>query len=480
MIRKILIANRGEIAVRVVRACRDLHIQSVAIYTMPDKECLHVKVADEAHMIGTDPIKGYLDAKNIVKIALDCGADAIHPGYGFLSENYEFAKLVEDSGLIFIGPKSDVIRKMGDKNIARYLMKRNGVPIVPGTEKLNDETIEKIKEHAARIGYPVILKASGGGGGRGIRKVYHEDELENAYNSCKREAKAYFNNDEVFMEKLVVNPRHIEFQILGDNYGNIIHLCERDCSIQRRHQKIIEIAPCPSISEALRKVMGVTAVAAAKAVGYSNVGTIEFLLDDDNHFYFMEMNTRIQVEHGVTEEITGVDLVVRQIRMAAGEILELKQSDIRPQGYAIQARITAENVRQNFIPAPGKITGYYPALGPSVRVDSHAYKDYEIPPFYDSLIAKLMVKATDYDLLVNKLERALKEFTIEGVQTIIPFLLAISKSREFRRGFFDTSYVEKNMDNILANTHDKFVENEADVKSAISEAIIKHKKIYNY
>ncbi|CAD7287847.1 2-oxoglutarate carboxylase small subunit [Campylobacter majalis] len=479
MIRKILIANRGEIAVRVVRACRDLHIQSVAIYTLPDKECLHVKVADEAHMLGTDPIKGYLDAKNIVKIALDCGADAIHPGYGFLSENYEFAKLVEDSGLIFIGPKSDVIRKMGDKNIARYLMKRNGVPIVPGTEKLNDETIEKIKEHAARIGYPVILKASGGGGGRGIRKVYHEDELEDAYNSCKREAKAYFNNDEVFMEKLVVNPRHIEFQILGDNYGNIIHLCERDCSIQRRHQKIIEIAPCPSISEALRKVMGVTAVAAAKAVGYSNVGTIEFLLDDDNHFYFMEMNTRIQVEHGVTEEITGVDLVVRQIRMAAGEILELKQSDIRPQGYAIEARITAENVRQNFIPAPGKITGYYPALGPSVRVDSHAYKDYEIPPFYDSLIAKLMVKATDYDLLVNKLERALKEFTIEGVQTIIPFLLAISKSREFRRGFFDTSYVEKNMDSILANTHDKFIENEADVKSAISEAITKHKKIYN-
>ncbi|WP_069637697.1 acetyl-CoA carboxylase subunit A [Campylobacter pinnipediorum] len=478
MIHKILIANRGEIAVRIVRACRDLHIKSVAIYTKPDAECLHVKIADEAHMIGYEPIKGYLNAKSIVEIAKSCGADAIHPGYGFLSENYEFAKLVEDSGLIFIGPKSDVIRKMGDKNIARYLMKRNGIPIVPGTEKLNDEPMEKIKEYALKIGYPVILKASGGGGGRGIRKVFKEDELEDAYNSCKREAKAYFNNDEVFMEKLVVNPRHIEFQILGDNYGNIIHLCERDCSIQRRHQKIIEIAPCPSISENLRKIMGVTAVAAAKAVGYSNVGTIEFLLDDDNQFYFMEMNTRIQVEHGVTEEITGVDLVVRQIRTAAGEILELEQSDIKPQGYAIEARITAENVWQNFIPTPGKILGYYPALGPSVRVDSHAYKDYTIPPYYDSLVAKLIVKATDYDLMINKLERALEEFTIEGVQTIIPFLLAISKSREFRRGFFDTSYVEKNLNSILENTHDSTHGGEEELKTAINQAINKHRKVY--
>ena len=277
------------------------------------------------------------------------------------------------------------------------------------------------------------------------------------------------------MEKLVVNPRHIEFQILGDNYGNIIHLCERDCSIQRRHQKIIEIAPCPSISENLRKVMGVTAVAAAKAVGYSNVGTIEFLLDDYNNFYFMEMNTRIQVEHGVTEEITGVDLVVRQIRIASGEILELEQSDIRPQGYAIEARITAENVWQNFTPSPGTITGYYPALGPSVRVDSHAYKDYSIPPFYDSLIAKLIVKSTDYDLAVNKLERALEEFTIEGVRTIIPFLLAISQSREFRRGFFDTSYVEKNLSAILENTHDDMNPQE-NLRAVIEEAIKRYRK----
>ncbi len=477
MIHKILIANRGEIAVRIVRACRDLHIQSVGIYTAPDSECLHVRIADEAYQVGEDPIKGYLDAKAIVKLAKECGADAIHPGYGFLSENYEFAKAVEDAGLIFIGPKAEVIRKMGDKNIARYLMKRNGIPIVPGTEKLNDESMDAIKEHARRIGYPVILKASGGGGGRGIREVWQEEDMQDAFESCTREAKTYFNNDEVFMEKLVVNPRHIEFQILGDNYGNIIHLCERDCSIQRRHQKIIEIAPCPSISENLRKIMGVTAVAAAKAVGYSNVGTIEFLLDDYNNFYFMEMNTRIQVEHGITEEITGHDLVVRQIRIAAGEILEIEQSDIKPRGYAIEARITAENVWENFIPAPGTIEGYYPALGPSVRVDSHVYKDYTIPPFYDSLIAKLIVKATDYDLAVNKLERALEEFTIEGVRTIIPFLLTISKSKEFRRGFFDTSYVEKNLKTILENTYDDMnKEPNDDLEEVIIEAIKRYKK----
>jgi len=449
MIHKILIANRGEIAVRVVRACRDLHIQSVAIYTKPDAQSLHVQIADEAYMVSNDPIAGYLDIEKIIKVAKECGADAIHPGYGFLSENYDFAKAIEDAGLIFIGPKSEIIRKMGNKNIARYLMGKNGIPIVPGTEKLNDEPMSKIKEYARRIGYPVILKASGGGGGRGIREVWKEEDLESAFESCKREALTFFKNDEVFMEKLIVNPRHIEFQILGDNYGNIIHLCERDCSIQRRHQKIIEIAPCPSIGEQLRKTMGVVAVAAAKAVNYSNAGTIEFLLDDYNNFYFMEMNTRIQVEHGVTEEITGTDLIVRQIRIAAGDILEIRQSEIHPQGFAIEARITAEDFEKGFIPNPGTITEYKPALGPSVRVDSHLYKDYKVPPYFDSLLAKLIVKATDYDLAVNKLERALQEFRIEGVKTIIPFLKAISDTRNFRRGFFDTSYVEKHFDELL-------------------------------
>lgn len=475
MIYKILIANRGEIAVRIVRACKDLHIKNVAIYTEPDKDSLHVKVADEAYEIGKDPIKGYLDATRIVEVAKACGADAIHPGYGFLSENYEFAKMVEDAGLTFIGPKSEVILKMGNKNIARNLMHKNGIPVVPGTEALNKESIETIKLEAEKIGYPVILKASGGGGGRGIREVWDPADLESSYESCKREAKAFFNNDEVFMEKLIVKPRHIEFQILGDNYGNLIHLCERDCSIQRRHQKVIEIAPCPTISEDLRKRMGVAAVAAAKAVGYTNAGTIEFLLDDYNNFYFMEMNTRIQVEHGVTEEIVGVDLISRQIRIASGEILDIEQTEVKPQGVAIEARITAENVWKNFSPSPGKITGYFPALGPGVRVDSHMYQGYSIPPFYDSLVAKLIVKARSYDLAVSKLERALDEFTIEGVRTTLPFLLAISKRRHFRRGFFDTSYIEERLQDILENTHDSNQENKEEVIAAISAAIQKVK-----
>ncbi|ARQ97773.1 acetyl-CoA carboxylase subunit A [Campylobacter lanienae] len=475
MIYKILIANRGEIAVRIVRACKDLHIKNVAIYTEPDKDSLHVKVADEAYEIGKDPIKGYLDATRIVEVAKACGADAIHPGYGFLSENYEFAKMVEDAGLTFIGPKSEVILKMGNKNIARNLMHKNGIPVVPGTEALNKESIETIKLEAEKIGYPVILKASGGGGGRGIREVWDPADLESSYESCKREAKAFFNNDEVFMEKLIVKPRHIEFQILGDNYGNLIHLCERDCSIQRRHQKVIEIAPCPTISEDLRKRMGVAAVAAAKAVGYTNAGTIEFLLDDYNNFYFMEMNTRIQVEHGVTEEIVGVDLISRQIRIASGEILDIEQTEVKPQGVAIEARITAENVWKNFTPSPGKITGYFPALGPGVRVDSHMYQGYSIPPFYDSLVAKLIVKARSYDLAVSKLERALDEFTIEGVRTTLPFLLAISKRRHFRRGFFDTSYIEERLQDILENTHDSNQENKEEVIAAIAAAIQKVK-----
>ncbi|MBZ7964182.1 acetyl-CoA carboxylase subunit A [Campylobacter sp. 2457A] len=474
-IHKILIANRAEIAVRVIRACRDLHIKSVAIYTEPDRECLHTKIADEAYQIGSDAIKGYLDIARIIEVAKACGADAIHPGYGFLSENYEFAKACEESNIIFIGPKSEVIYKMGNKNIARKLMAQNGIPIVPGTEKLNSYSINEIKTIAEKIGYPVILKASGGGGGRGIRVIYKEEDLENAFDSCKREALTYFKNDEVFMEKFVINPRHIEFQILGDNYGNIIHLCERDCSIQRRHQKVIEIAPCPSISDNLRKTMGVTAVAAAKAVGYTNAGTIEFLLDDYNRFYFMEMNTRIQVEHPITEEITGVDLIVRQIRIAAGEILDIEQSDVKPRGFAIEARITAENVWKNFTPSVGKINEYYPALGPSVRVDSHIYKDYTVPPYYDSMLAKLIVRATSYDLAVNKLERALKEFTLD-IRTTIPFLIAITKTREFRRGYFDTSFIETHLQELLEKTQDCHQENKEEVVAVIAAALEKIKK----
>ena len=467
MLGKILIANRGEIAVRIISACRDLHIQSVAIYSRADRDSMHVKMADESYEISDDPLRGYLDADLIVEAALKMGADAIHPGYGFLSENAAFAHKVYEANLVWIGPNAQVITKMGDKNQARSIMQQNGIPIVPGTEPLNHLNMDKIAQIAKKIGYPIILKASAGGGGRGIRVVAQERDLEESFNACKREAMAFFKNDDVFMEKYISNPRHIEFQILADNYGNVIHLMERDCSIQRRHQKLIEIAPSPLISEDLRRRMGATAVAAAKAVGYTNAGTVEFLLDDYNRFYFMEMNTRIQVEHGITEEITGLDLIGRQIRIASGEILDLTQSDIRTQGYAIEARINAEDVKNDFVPNPGKITTYYPALGPFVRVDSCIYKDYVIPPFYDSMVAKLIVRASSYDLAVNKLDRALQEFTIKGVKTTIPFLRNICKDKDFRRGDFDTSFLETKIDSLIP----EHSEHTDDIVAAIAAAI---------
>ncbi len=473
MLSKLLIANRGEIAVRIIRACRDLHIQSVAIYSRADRDSMHVKMADESYEISDDPLRGYLDADLIVEAALKMGADAIHPGYGFLSENAAFARKVQEAKLIWIGPNADVITKMGDKNQARSIMQQNGIPIVPGTEPLNHLSMEKIAKIAQKIGYPVILKASAGGGGRGIRVVTQEQDLEENFNACKREAMAFFKNDDVFMEKYISNPRHIEFQILADNYGNVIHLMERDCSIQRRHQKLIEIAPSPLISEDLRRRMGATAVAAAKAVHYTNAGTVEFLLDDHNRFYFMEMNTRIQVEHGITEEITGLDLIGRQIRIASGEILDLTQNDIHTQGYAIEARINAEDVNNDFVPNPGKVTTYYPALGPFVRVDSCIYKDYVIPPFYDSMVAKLIVRASSYDLAVNKLDRALQEFTIRGVKTTIPFLRNICKDKDFRRGDFDTSFLETKIDSLISedskNTDDMVVAIAAAIASRCGE-----------
>ena len=435
MFQKILIANRGEIAVRIIRACRDLHIKSVAIYARADRDCLHVKMADESYEISDDPLQGYLDADLIIEVALRAEVDAIHPGYGFLSENALFAKKVQEAGITWIGPDSTTIAKMGDKNAPRE--------------------IRQISQKAQKIGYPVILKASSGGGGRGIRVVEKEEDLIESFEACKREAMAFFKNDDVFMEKYVVNPRHIEFQILADNYGNVIHLLERDCSIQRRHQKLIEIAPSPLISDDLRRRMGAAAVAAAKAADYTNAGTVEFLLDENNTFYFMEMNTRIQVEHGVTEEITGYDLIGRQIRIAQGEILDLTQHDIRAQGFAIEARINAEDVANDFVPNPGKITTYYPALGPFVRVDSCIYKDYVIPPFYDSMVAKLIVKASSYNLAVNKLSRALSEFTIKGVKTTIPFLMNICNDKDFRRGNFDTSYIENKIGELMPTPESK-------------------------
>jgi pyruvate carboxylase subunit A len=450
MFKKILIANRGEIAVRVVRACRDLGITSVAIYSSDDRDALHVKMADETYKTSSDPLQAYLNPQKIIDVALACKADAIHPGYGFLSENADFAKMVEEAGLIWIGPKSEVIAKMGDKSEARRVMIENGIPVVPGTENLNN--IEEAIDFAERYKYPVILKATAGGGGRGIRVAWNEKELRSGYELCKKEALTFFKNDAVFVEKYVVNPKHIEFQMLADNYGKIIHLGERDCSIQRRHQKLLEIAPSPSMDEDLRKRMGAVAVAAAKAAGYTNAGTVEFLVDDDKNFYFMEMNTRIQVEHCVTEEITGVDLVVRQIRTAAGEILEIDQADVVMRGFAIEARINAEDVKNDFAPNPGKITGYYPALGPGVRVDSCAYKDYVIPPHYDSMVAKLIVKGASYDLAIRKLQRALGEFKVKGVKTTIPFLHKITQEKQFRKGDFDTSYLEHKLDDLMPET----------------------------
>lgn len=468
MFQKILIANRGEIAVRIIRACKDLGVKSVAIYSQADEFSLHVRMADEAYVMEGDPIGVYLDMDRIISIAQKSGAEAIHPGYGFLSENAEFAEKVQKSGIVWIGPSAEVIAKMGDKNTARALMQANGIPVVKGTEALNHQTKEEILNYAEEIGYPVILKASAGGGGRGIRVVRESLELWESFEACKREAKAFFGNDDVFMEKFVSSPRHIEFQIIADLYGNVIHLGERDCSIQRRHQKLIEIAPSPSIDSDLRKKMGATAVAASRAVGYTNVGTVEFLLDEQNQFYFMEMNTRIQVEHGVTEEITGLDLVARQIRIACGEILEIEQQDVVFQGYAIEARINAEDVNADFAPNAGKIKTYYPALGPFVRVDSCVYKDYEIPPFYDSMLAKLIVRASSYDLAVKKLSRALSEFTIRGPKTTLPFLQKICQDPVFKHGIFDTSYLASRLHELIPQEQDDKLEEIAAIAAVLA------------
>lgn len=466
MFKKVLVANRGEIALRIIRACNDLGIDSIAIYSRADRDSLHVKMASESYEVSDDPIKGYLDATRIIQIAKKAKAEAIHPGYGFLSENADFSRMTQEAGIVFIGPKWDVIATMGDKNRARELMKKNGIPVVPGSKVLKD--IKEAKEYAASIGYPVIIKASSGGGGRGIRVCYREDELESNFLACQREAKTFFKNSDLFIERFIQNPKHIEFQILADNHGNIIHLGERDCSIQRRHQKLIEIAPSPSISQDLRRRMGVVAVAAAKAVGYTNAGTVEFLVDDENRFYFMEMNTRIQVEHGVTEEITGIDLVTRQIRIAAGEILDLTQNDVNFNGYSIEARINAEDPRVDFMPTPGKVTAYYPSLGPSVRVDSHIYKDYDIPPYYDSMIAKLIVKASSYDLAVKKLNRALNEFKVKGFKTTIPFLKNLCKDREFKKGLFDTSFLERKLPELVGEEE----ESPEDIAAAIAATLV--------
>lgn len=441
MIKKILIANRGEIAVRIVRACAEMGIKSVAIYADADRHALHVKKADEAYNLGPDTVAGYLNTHRIVNLAVATGCDALHPGYGFLSENPQLAERCERRGITFIGPDSDVIQRMGDKIEARRAMMEAGVPVTPGSEG-NLETVDEALALAQEIGYPVMLKATLGGGGRGIRRCENDDELKHSYERVISEATKAFGSSEIFMEKCVVNPRHIEVQVLADNYGNCIHLFERDCSIQRRHQKLVEIAPSPQLNELQRSILGDMAVKAAQTVGYRNAGTVEFLLDSEGAFHFMEMNTRLQVEHTVTETITGVDIVQEQIRIASGERLQYRQEDIRRRGYAMEFRINAEDPKNDFLPSFGRITRYFAPGGPGVRIDSAIYTGYEIPPYYDSLCAKLTVWALDWESLLARAERALQDMAVYGVKTTTPYYLEILKTADFRRGRFDTSFVE--------------------------------------
>ncbi|MDR3393154.1 MAG: acetyl-CoA carboxylase biotin carboxylase subunit [Sulfuriferula sp.] len=441
MIKKILIANRGEIAVRIVRACSELGITSVAIYTDADRHALHVKKADESYNIGSDPVQGYLNAHNIVNLAVASGCDALHPGYGFLSENPTLAEICARRGIQFIGPNADVIRMMGDKIEARKAMIKAGIPVIPGSEH-NLENVEEARQLANGIGYPVMLKATNGGGGRGIRRCDSEAELLKNYDRVVSEAGKAFGKPEVFLEKCVVHPKHIEVQVIADNFGNTIHLFERDCSIQRRNQKLIEIAPSPQLTEAQRLYIGKLAVQASKAVGYVNAGTVEFLLDADNQFYFMEMNTRLQVEHTITETITGVDIVQEQIRIASGLPLQYKQEDIQHRGYAMEFRINAEDPKNNFLPSFGRITRYYAPGGPGVRTDAAMYSGYVIPPYYDSMCAKLTVWNLSWESVIERGRRALNDMTVFGVKTTIPYYLEILGNAEFRSGRFNTSFVE--------------------------------------
>ena len=442
MFHKILIANRGEIALRIIRACKELGIKTVAVHSDVDSESLHVKLADESICIGPAASSAsYLNIQAIISAAEVTDADAIHPGYGFLAENAEFADICANCGITFIGPSPENMRLMGDKIQARQTVTKAGVPILPGTKEAV-ESIEKAKEIAADIGYPVIIKATAGGGGRGMKVVHSPASLPNAFAAARSEAKAGFGNPEVYIEKFCENPRHVEVQILADKHGNVIHLGERDCSIQRRHQKLLEEAPCPVLSPELREKMGECAVAAAKSVGYSSVGTMEFLLDADHNFYFMEMNTRVQVEHPVTEMVTGVDIIREQIRSAAGLKLRYKQSDIKISGHAIECRINAEHPFK-FTPSPGMIDGYHPPGGLGVRVDSAVYDKYKVLPYYDSMVAKLIVHGDNRQEAVQRMARALDEYIIGGIRTTIMLHQRIMGNKEFREGTVDTSFMEK-------------------------------------
>ncbi len=451
---------------RIIRACRELNIATAAIYSEADSTGIYVKKADEAYLVGPGPVKGFLDKQQIVDLALRIGADAIHPGYGFLSENAEFAELCQTSGITFIGPSPSAINAMGSKIKARDLAKTIGVPVVPGTEGGVTDMKEALA-FAKEAGYPVMIKASAGGGGRGLRVVRTDAELRENMEVASREALAAFGDGAVFIEKYVERPHHIEFQILADKHGNIIHLGERDCSIQRRHQKLIEIAPSLILTPKLRAEMGASAIQIARAVSYDNAGTVEFLLDQDGRYYFMEMNPRIQVEHTVTEQITAIDIVRNQISIAAGKPLDIQQSDVTLQGHSIQCRINAEDPRNNFRPCTGTITAYLSPGGIGVRIDGAVYKDYTVSPYYDALLAKLTVRGRTWEETVSRMRRSLEEYVLRGVKTTIPFMKAIMQDQDFRAGRFDTSYLDTHPD--LYSYDD--VEQPEDLVLAISAAI---------
>jgi acetyl-CoA carboxylase, biotin carboxylase subunit len=443
MFKKILIANRGEIALRVIRACRELDIETVAVFSEGDREALHVKAADEAVCVGpVASAKSYLNIPNIISAAELTGVDAIHPGYGFLSENARFAEICESCGITFIGPSPEAIETMGDKAIARKTMIESGVPVVPGSKDIIKD--EKAAEAVAEsIGYPVLIKASAGGGGKGMRVAQNVKELSKSIQAAQSEAQAAFGNSDVYLEKYVEEPRHIEIQILADKYGEVVHLGERDCSLQRRHQKLLEESPSSALSPELRAQMGAVAVKAAKSANYSNAGTIEFLLDRHGNFYFIEMNTRIQVEHPVTELVTGLDLVKEQIRIAAGEPLGYTQEDIEIRGWAIECRINAEDPEKNFMPSPGTLKIYHAPGGPGVRVDSAAYQGYAVSPYYDSMVGKLIVWGATRQEAIQRMKRALEEFVIEGIHTTIPFHLKVLENAFYRRGEVYTNFIQR-------------------------------------
>ena len=440
MFKKILIANRGEIALRIIRTCREMGIKTVAVYSTADKDSLHVKFADEAVCIGgPKSAESYLNIPHIMAACEITNADAVHPGYGFLAENAKFAQICADHGIKFIGPTPEMINKMGDKITAKETMIKAGVPVVPGGEGLL-ESIDAAKKLAKEIVYPVIIKATAGGGGKGMRVVWNESEIEKAFNDAKMEAAASFKNDGLYMEKFVEEPRHIEIQVAGDQFGNVCHLSERDCSIQRRHQKLVEESPSPFMTPELRQRMGEAAIKAAAAIHYESVGTIEFLVDKHRNFYFMEMNTRIQVEHCVTEEVVSYDLIKEQIKIAAGE--KISGKNYEPQLHAIECRINAEDPYNDFRPSPGKITVLHTPGGHGVRVDSHVYAGYVIPPYYDSMIGKLITVAQTREEAINTMYRALSEYVIEGVKTTIPFHLQLMQNEDFRKGNFTTKFLE--------------------------------------